>query len=1839
MPTYTIDAPNGKRYSIEGPPGATRDEVIAEIMRRDPSAGTPPSKARTWGESVKDVGAGLVSGVGSLAALPGQLYGLATGDMDNVSTRAGRELKESAESMKSAGLKAREAERRRKIDAAEEKGQIAAGVTALKETISDPGLLLNFVAEQLPNLIPGLAAAKGVSLATKGAASLGAKTAAAVGAGAAQQGADVGAGAYDRLVQELVAKGASKEEAAQGAINLARATGASAAIISVLANRYLPGGTALEKVLAGGKTGRGVITGGVSGAIKEIPSENVEEVGGQLSSNIAMRQIKPEQSLVEGLGETAGMATVGAIGMGGVTGAVGGRGAPPAENTPAGENLELLKMLKAEEDARVEAKAQREQETQAQREREEQAIADKAERAARVETADRTELSRMLAGLSKKDPLHKQITARIQAIDAGEVESLRATKQRDAEDAKKAAQSVFADPQAQMGMREAAVAGDTQLPVEEAAQEEAPATSAAQRPLPFDVPEPKLRRKGEGKQLPPEPPAPPPMGPIDPNKPLSMDDLRGLIPQRGQVANWFKNNVVGKTLPEVAAIVAAKPGMVKGSTAIAKALRELTSVSAAPYEAPVTDLQPEPAADGQSAESGVGAPAHADAGPTEAPTDTEGAVAPDGAGVGGVPASAGTESMVESPPAPPLDPIEAVESAKSDEEYQQALEHLAAAFSTPSEDTRVADYVEENFGDAAFKRDFQAAEARLRARRRTRPESAPTVQEVTVPGLVEAVTEGDTLRALKLVEQSEQSTPAQREVAKRLQRYRSQPKMKLVPDLPSDGVYDAVTDTVELKTITPHTVLHEVVHAGVHRIVAAADSGKVQNAGVQKLRAVYEHVYRVRPDLRDTYGMSDISEFASESMSNSDFQNELRKIPYQRTNAFTAFARAVAQMFGFAGTSENTAAAEAIIAVDQIMSTGGREYQESKTGQGTLDGEILDAQRRPLRDRERASVFSDIVQSSDLMKEQPGAVQQAYASALRVLDKSTGLTPATRFRVYTTDNMAAVARVFDSVWGGKVRSSLGQLNPMVAARSTQDFSKKLEAIYVEGGLEFDRTSGDFVAMRVPGVPSMTDIWDAVRAWGDSKGMAFDEAYASVSKMLEAVRLNELKALKAAGQIDVPIHALSQSDPRDADTQIAEALTELQRNPDVSRIKDMLDKSREHYIDFMVNQGRISAEDAADWKAASGYVSFNRVNDPNTQLARAFKPSTTGARGLAKYRNLPDLVGSETREVANVIDNHLQLISYMATEGAKARTTRNMLYTMRSLGMATLLKGKPAPTRTMVKAYENGKEVWFDTRDPLYALAFSDAPVFQNSFIRLLQNTAQILRSTITLMPPFIASQVVQDIQRAMIASGVQNPWALPKRIVSNFFKFAWTDITGKRHPDVERMAQRGIAGGYDIDLQNPALSAMQELGYRKRRVLPRIARLADGLLRSSDLAVRAAIYDQTIKESQDATLALQRAREIINFRRRGASQTVSFLVATVPFVNAYMQSMDLLYRNAVGTDNSMGINRNEARSRLVQQLAAVAAFSMIYALMMQDEEEYNEMDLRERHRHYLIPGLNVKIPVPPEWAAVAKVPAEMFVEYMRKEGTPEELYAMEALKAVLGSLLEATAGPLPIPSALKPVLEAMANYSTFTSTNIEGTYQRTLDPSQRTNYRTSELSIAIAKAAAELGFDVISPIMLDHLIVGYTATTGSTLLAMTDAMLNPDRMDRPIYKTFMASTFIYDEIGARADREFYDFAEKVMPKARTLNDLLTRDPERAEAYAERYAADLEAAEAVGAAIQELGELRKIEKYLRSNQAAADGMSQEERREALDNLRRERSEYLSFVREVKKEYYAMKSATP
>jgi len=173
-----------------------------------------------------------------------------------------------------------------------------------------------------------------VSNATKSAIKRG--TTASVATGAVQQGTDVGVDTFKQNYDYLIKQGVPAEEAAAQVINKARAAGVSGAIISLLAQK-LPGAQAMERALAGEKGKVGRVAGAVLGAVKESPGEIGEEVGGKFTQNLAAREFNPEQSLTEGLGQTAGAAALGGGFMGGTIGALQGgtsAEAPPTQPAP-----------------------------------------------------------------------------------------------------------------------------------------------------------------------------------------------------------------------------------------------------------------------------------------------------------------------------------------------------------------------------------------------------------------------------------------------------------------------------------------------------------------------------------------------------------------------------------------------------------------------------------------------------------------------------------------------------------------------------------------------------------------------------------------------------------------------------------------------------------------------------------------------------------------------------------------------------------------------------------------------------------------------------------------------------------------------------------------------------------------------------------------------------------------------------------------------------------------------------------------------------------------------------------------------------------------------------------------------------------------------------------------------------------------------------------------------------------------------------------------------------------------------------------------------------------------
>ena len=175
-------------------------------------------------------------------------------------------------------------------------------------------------------------------------------------------------------------------------------------------------------------------------------------------------------------------------------------------------------------------------------------------------------------------------------------------------------------------------------------------------------------------------------------------------------------------------------------------------------------------------------------------------------------------------------------------------------------------------------------------------------------------------------------------VANRLSQLGTLPAVHIVPEERIDGSrgrYVADNDVVYLgeNSTDSHSLLHEVTHGGTLALIRAHLRGDINNKGVKDLNDLYNHIKENYPQLAGQRGMANLEEFASEAMSNPDFQNALRQIPYQSSNALTAFAKAVLRILGITPNGKFNALASALISVESAL-TEGRKFQTSTTQQG-----------------------------------------------------------------------------------------------------------------------------------------------------------------------------------------------------------------------------------------------------------------------------------------------------------------------------------------------------------------------------------------------------------------------------------------------------------------------------------------------------------------------------------------------------------------------------------------------------------------------------------------------------------------------------------------------------------------------------------------------------------------------------------------------------------------------------------------------------------------------------------------------------------------------------------------
>jgi hypothetical protein len=598
-----------------------------------------------------------------------------------------------------------------------------------------------------------------------------------------------------------------------------------------------------------------------------------------------------------------------------------------------------------------------------------------------------------------------------------------------------------------------------------------------------------------------------------------------------------------------------------------------------------------------------------------------------------------------------------------------------------------------------------------------------------------------------------------------------------------------------------------------------------------------------------------------------------------------------------------------------------------------------------------------------------------------------------------------------------------------------------------------------------------------------------------------------------------------------------------------------------------------------------------------------------------------LVVETQREIENMIDNMTRNVMRMTMNGLRKYAANRIVseYATREAG-----KIKRFATADRNKGrfdyIENGRRTIVEIQDPLIAEAVLGMETVGMKMWEPLAAAANFTRRTITLSPVFQLKQVFKDAPTAALVTGVRNPAALMGGVMRDFIGAVRGD-----DPVAEILRSQGI-GGFYSPARTPEADVKRQIGIINNNTYDYVMKALDHFGDSSDMAQRIAIYKRVMAETGDETLALYQAANVINFLRHGSGQVAQALVQTVPFLNAYAQSIDVLYDALRG-----GGLRGKDRAAALQQLAItgslLAGTTLIYAFLVGDDDDYMKMDDQSKIRSYMIPGTDVVLPMNTSAAFFFKAIPELLYNKVVNEGTETEVDAKRLRTAMKEAAVDLLLGPTPVPSAVKPIIEIGLDYNFFTSRPVTPRGMQSLDAYQQYDMRTSEAAKILSSLTGTDEKRVLNPMEADHLVRSIFGTAGA-MVAWSSNLVGEAAEFRPemgLKEMPVTGAFLRPEVPRGREDLFYKLKDDTDRKYRTYIKLNERDNKaEAQAYINRhpnlvayyeYTSEMDAQlKEINSAIRFIGETRdpsytpeikrrEIQEFLNLKQDILEGIEQ------------------------------------
>ena len=347
------------------------------------------------------------------------------------------------------------------------------------------------------------------------------------------------------------------------------------------------------------------------------------------------------------------------------------------------------------------------------------------------------------------------------------------------------------------------------------------------------------------------------------------------------------------------------------------------------------------------------------------------------------------------------------------------------------------------------------------------------------------------------------------------------------------------------------------------------------------------------------------------------------------------------------------------------------------------------------------------------------------------------------------------------------------------------------------------------------------------------------------------------------------------------------------------------------ITFAKEKDLLSAEQAELWKEQSSYYPFYKemVDD------EGISAPTIGGGSLPSNPLNIEMKGSQREINVNPIEaisrNSLSILTAAMKNDGTAKLL-NDLETMSEARRVSPREKKEGKLNTIF-SFENGqKQYWVVEDVELFHGIQAIGGVKTDAVTRFLAFPSSILRDTVTRDPGFVVVNLLRDTLSAAVTSGAP----------LGFREDGFTpiiDTVKNMFADMSDLEKFGVVGGYDFQNDEGSVKQLMDRARRQKGLSPdngmnaedAFYKLWDGLgalTTKSDGATRLAVYNAVYNdmkkrgssEAEAQSEAAYQALEIINFGRRGLSPMFRVVTSAIPFMNARIQGLDVLYRSMSG---------------------------------------------------------------------------------------------------------------------------------------------------------------------------------------------------------------------------------------------------------------------------------------------------------------------------------------------------